>query len=162
MCGRQLSGRTRNGIIAILLAGAVIALGRPAAADSLEASLAGFGLLGLWAVDCDGAPSTENPYGLYRMLSANEAELRYDFGPQFEPHLHIITFAEPVDGGRLRIKHLDRQDGIYMETIIQKLAGRIQNVSVVQSDGKVVIKDGIYTLNGRPAVWLERCRWYFP
>jgi hypothetical protein len=156
--GRHAAGQTMNGIIAILLACAVSALVRPAMADSLEGTLAGFGLLGRWAVDCGAAPSTDNPYGLYRMLSPHEAELLYDFGPQFEPHVHIITFAEPVAGNRLRLKQLDRQDGSYLETVLQRLNGRIQNVSVVQSDGKVVVKDGIYTANGSPAVWLERCR----
>lgn len=154
---RHAHERTMNKIAAFLLAGAVIALAPPASADSLEETLAGFGLLGRWAVDCDAAPSIENPYGLYRMLTPYEAELRYDFGAQFEPHLHLITFAEPVEGNRLRLKQLNRRDGSYLDIILQRLNGRIQNVSVVESGGKVIVKNGIYTVNGFPAVWLERC-----
>jgi len=146
-----------NGIAVLLLAGALAAVIRPAWADTLETTLTRFGLLGHWAVDCGAAPSIENPHGLYRMLSPHEAELRYDYGPLYEPQIHIITFAEPADGNRLRIKHIDRRDGSSLEATIQKLADRIQNVSVVESDGKIIVKDGIYTLNGRPAVWLERC-----
>lgn len=147
-----------NRIAVLLMAILAVTTIRPALADPLEATLAKFGLLGVWAVDCGAAPSTENPYALYRALSPHEAEVQYDFGPRFELQTRVITFAESVGGNRLRLRHIDRQDGISREVVIQRLGDRIQNFSVVQGDGKVIVKNGIYAVNGRPAVWLEQCR----
>jgi len=128
-----------------------------ASAQSLESALQGFGLLGRWAVDCGQPASSDNPYGVYAMISKDSADLTYDFGPQWKPHKNTINFARPLDANRLRINHLDHSDGTSMESVILKSSNRIQNYSAVQSDGKVIIENGIYTANGQPAVWLNRC-----
>jgi hypothetical protein len=40
-----------------------------ASAQSLETTLQGFGLLGPWAVDCGKPASSDNPHGVYAMIS---------------------------------------------------------------------------------------------
>jgi hypothetical protein len=44
-----------------------------------------------------------------------------------------------------------------MEMVIVKSRNRIQNYSAVLSAGKFIIENGVYTANGQPAVWLDRC-----
>jgi hypothetical protein len=142
-------------ILGIVLS--IILLPGIASAQSLETTLQSFGLLGRWAVDCGKPASSDNPYGIYSMIDKDSADLTYDFGPQWKPHKNTINFARALDANRLRINHLDHSDNTSMETVIVKSGNRVQNYSAVQSDGKVIIENGVYTANGQPAVWLNRC-----
>ncbi len=88
-------GMRRN--LAAIGFGAVLFSSTAALADGMQETLAGFGLLGQWAQRCGTPPTGDNAYATYAMTSQSEAQLRYDFGPDYQPRIWTIYFARRVD-----------------------------------------------------------------
>ena len=144
----------------IVATGLTAAIMAPAAAyaDSVQETLAGFGLLGQWAQQCGAPASGDNAYATYSMVSDREAQLRYDFGPEYQPRTWTIYFVQRVDSApdELRID-ASLPDGTHAEMIIEMQNNAIKNISSVEGDGTICIKNGVMTLNGKEAPWLARC-----
>ena len=129
----------------------------PAHAENLRAALQNFGLIGHWASDCSAPIADDNTYAEYAMISENEAELRYDFGPKYRKRTYAIRYATRIPGDQIRMVVTDRADSQNSQMIIRRVNGRIQTWSNEQSDGTVYIANGIKVLNGQEADWEVRC-----
>ncbi len=118
-----------------------------------------FGLIGTWAVDCSQPASVDNAYGTYRAAGT----LFYDFGPKYESRTwtYTVAFFSKVTTINVSFNALTLfgklPDGSTADFVLRKFNGKIQNFQMIQGDGTIRIKDGVYTSNGKEAAWLELC-----
>jgi hypothetical protein len=143
-------------ILALVLS--VALTNRPAfAAQSLQDALASFGLLGTWSPQCSYPVSDSNYTATFTALSPGVGEMRYVLGAKPQERAYSLNFAQIVDGTHVRLDVTQLDNHMNFEWIIRKQANSIQTYSSVQSDGTVLVKDGIFTGSGGTATWLQRC-----
>ena len=152
-------------LIAIGLLVAGLAAAGPAIAASalamdnslnLKQAMTKFGLIGEWAAQCGQPPGKNNAHTHWSANSDTAGELLTDFGSG-----HTMTYdatsAELLGAGQIRVGLFDNQDKSHLELIIEKQDGHVRTLSSVQSDGRVLIKNGKFESNGGDTVAQERC-----
>lgn len=145
-------------MVALALAGAWMCAPQAIAADDLKRSVNKFGLLGKWAPDCSRPASINNSHVTYFLAPNNQVRARHDFGKDAQQRLYIYTAARPAENDRLMVEGYDNADKIRATMILRKVDGKLQTFSNQEVTGKIWIKDGIVTGNGRPANQLAACR----
>ena len=123
---------------------------------SLKEAMTRFGLIGEWAAQCSLPPSGNNAHTHWSVSSDTAGELLTDFGGG-QTMTYVATLGELLGAGQIRVNLLDNQDKSHLELIIEKQDGRVRTLSSVQSDGRVLIKNGKFESNGVDTVAQERC-----
>jgi len=144
--------------VELLIAGLAVA-GPAVAADtspSLKQAMTQFGLIGEWAAHCSLPPSGNNAHTHWSANSDTAGELFTDFGGG-QTMSYAATAAKLLGADQIRIDLLDNQDKSQLELIITKQDGRVRTLSSVQSNGRVLIKNGKFTSDGTDTIAQERC-----
>jgi hypothetical protein len=144
----------RNALLAavILLA----ALG-PAEAESIQAALKDFELLGTWAVDCDRTPSAMNENVIYSAPKSGDGSQLYQFGRDYPDKLYIIHGAERAADDKLLLHEQDVNDGSFLDVVIVKTKDKTRVLSSVGKNATVHVENAKIKLNGLETQWVVRC-----
>jgi hypothetical protein len=130
-----------------------------ACAQSPASTVKDFGLFGTCADDCAAPPSPTNSYAIFSLTSRGNAELRNDFGPNYDEMVYRIVEAERLSHFRLALRQLlTTDDQIALNTIMTKANDRIRVWSSHASDGSIFVEDGaVASANGQETGWMVRC-----
>jgi hypothetical protein len=122
-----------------------------------------FGLFGTWADDCSAEASPTNQYAVFLLTSRGNAELRNDFGPDYEQMIYRIVAAQRLSYFRLALRQLlTTDDQIVLNVVMIKSSDRIRVWSSRGADGSTFVENGaIPSANDQETGWLVRCnvRW---
>ena len=134
-------------------------IGAAAAQSDVKRAVLDFGLIGVWAAECNEPPSPTNNLATFALTSSGTVSLKYEFGSQYKPTRYTIVRARRVDAGRIEMREdrLDVQPPYSLDVVLNKFDGRIRVWSSVKSDGKVLVHDG-HIVEVRDTKWLSRCR----
>jgi len=134
-------------------------IGAAAAQSDVKRAVLDFGLIGVWAAECNEPPSPTNNLATFALTSSGTVSLKYEFGSQYKPTRYTIVRARRVDAGRIEMREdrLDVQPPYSLDVVLNKADGRIRVWSSVKSDGKVLVRDG-HIVDVRDTKWLSRCR----
>lgn len=129
-----------------------------ATAGTVQDTIEKFGLLGRWAPDCSLPASSGNAHGTFSLVPPDEAQESFDFGPDRGQNTYRIIYAEPVEAKPNAI----RLDVVFNETRhlileIVSTESRIRTMSNIQTNGTVVVRDGVVLSSGRQTDLLSRC-----
>jgi hypothetical protein len=130
-----------------------------AAQSDVKRAVLDFGLIGVWAAECDEPPSPTNNLATFALTSSGMVSLKYEFGGQYKPTRYTVVRARRIDAGRIEMREerLDVQPPYSLDVVLNKADGRIRVWSSVKSDGKVLVHDG-HIVEVRDTKWLSRCR----
>jgi len=130
-----------------------------AAQSDVKRAVLDFGLIGVWAAECDEPPSPTNNLATFALTSSGTVSLKYEFGSQYKPTRYTVVRARRVDAGRIEVREdrLDVQPPYSLDVVLNKADGRIRVWSSVKSDGKVLVREG-HIVDVRDTKWLSRCR----
>ena len=130
-----------------------------AAQSDVKRAVLDFGLIGVWAAECNEPPSPTNNLATFALTSSGTVSLKYEFGSQYKPTRYTVVRARRVDAGRIEMREdrLDVQPPYSLDVVLNKADGRIRVWSSVKSDGKVLVRDG-HIVDVRDTKWLSRCR----
>jgi hypothetical protein len=134
-------------------------IGAAAAQSDVKRAVLDFGLIGVWAAECNEPPSPTNNLATFALTSSGTVSLKYEFGSQYKPTRYTIVRARRVDAGRIEMREdrLDVQPPYSLDVVLNKADGRIRVWSSVKSDGKVLVREG-HIVEVRDTKWLSRCR----
>ena len=134
-------------------------IGAAGAQSDVKRAVLDFGLIGVWAAECNEPPSPTNNLATFALTSSGMVSLKYEFGSQYKPTRYTIVRARRVDAGRIEMREdrLDVQPPYSLDVVLNKADGRIRVWSSVKSDGKVLVRDG-HIVDVRDTKWLSRCR----
>jgi len=134
-------------------------IGAAAAQSDVKRAVLDFGLIGVWAAECNEPPSPTNNLATFALTSSGTVSLKYEFGSQYKPTRYTVVRARQVDAGRIEMREdrLDVQPPYSLDVVLNKADGRIRVWSSVKSDGKVLVRDG-HIVDVRDTKWLSRCR----
>jgi len=134
-------------------------IGAAAAQSDVKRAVLDFGLIGVWAAECNEPPSPTNNLATFALTSSGTVSLKYEFGSQYKPTRYTIVRARRVDAGRIEMREdrLDVQPPYSLDVVLNKADGRIRVWSSVKSDGKVLVHEG-HIVEVRDTKWLSRCR----
>ena len=134
-------------------------IGAAAAQSDVKRAVLDFGLIGVWAAECNEPPSPTNNLATFALTSSGTVSLKYEFGSQYKPTRYTVVRARRVDAGRIEMREdrLDVQPPYSLDVVLNKADGRIRVWSSVKSDGKVLVRDG-HIVDLRDTKWLSRCR----
>ena len=140
--------------VAISVAWTNLAVGQ---ANSLKRTVVDFGLIGVWAADCDQTASLTNNYITYATTADSNVTMTTDVGKGSQPPRFQITQAEQIADDRLvlRLIYLNLNQNMTVELVITNDRFRVWSSRVV--DGKILVKDGVM-LDKRETWWMNRCR----
>ncbi len=141
-----------------LLLAASVAIGAPAAsAQSTEAVLRDFGLLGTWAPDCGEAPSPLHPRAVYTVKASGQVSMRYEPGASAPRSAYAILSAERTGDDRLRLREVWLYDHSRLEVTLRKFRGKMKVWLSRDADGKVLVRDGTVLATGYVSPWMTHC-----
>jgi hypothetical protein len=127
-------------------------------ADSVEATLAKYGLTGNWASDCSKPAAPGNNHRRYRKSEGRLQQVN-SLGKDYAENVYTILEATPLTRDRLRIKavfHGSRGDeGNTMEWVVD--GKRMRTYSNVSDKSGPLVTDGVILSNKRETPWLTRC-----
>jgi len=134
-------------------------IGAAAAQSDVKRAVLDFGLIGVWAAECNEPPSPTNNLATFALTSSGTVSLKYEFGSQYKPTRYTVVRARRVDAGRIEMREdrLDVQPPYSLDVVLNKADGRIRVWSSVKSDGKVLVREG-HIVDVRDTKWLSRCR----
>jgi hypothetical protein len=139
--------------------GLTLALIVPAGAQTGEdtrRAVLDFGLIGVWAAQCDKPASGENNHATYALSPGGMLSLTYDLGGNNKTHYAILQ-ARRAAADRLEVREKFLDSPGTLDLVIVKTNDRIRVWSSRRLDGDVLVKDGMIVGN-RPTSWLQRCR----
>jgi len=143
----------RIGYSLVLLASIVASAGLAAERIPVDVA-ADWGLLGSWAVDCQGRPSNENPYYRYVMYG-DSLLLRRDTWTRDE---NKVIAASITDGGDIELVTEYKAFSVVMTSRYAKdNADQFHSVSNRDQNGVYTIQDGKLTRTGSSAPVMTRC-----
>jgi hypothetical protein len=132
-------------------------------AQSILATVADFGLIGTWAVECDQNPSSKNEHAVFSVTSVGTIELLNDFGPEYDDMVYRIIDAKRVGPDRISLRQeLITANRVVLDIVMMKEKDRIRVWSSRTSDGTTLVRDGkIARAGGQATQWVVRClgRW---
>jgi hypothetical protein len=125
---------------------------------SVQAALAGFGMIGTWAADCGLPASVSNQRATFDAPPESDGTLVYDFGPDSNARTYVIHSVEQPSETSLLLHEELPETGDVTDVLVVKSDAKIRNMSVRQpKDGTVFVKDGVITKTGRETQWWELC-----
>jgi hypothetical protein len=144
----------RIGFSLVLLASIVSSTGMTAERLPVDAA-ALWGLLGSWAVDCEGRPSSANPH--YSYVTVGDALLiRRDTGA-LQDENKVISGAITDDGGIELVTEFRAFSLVMTSRYAKDNADQFHPVSNKDQNGVYSIQDGKFTRTGSPAAVMKRC-----
>lgn len=140
------------------LAATLALTGAAGAQSDVKRAVLDFGLIGVWAAECNQPPSPTNNLATFA-LTSGAVSLKYEFGDKYTPTRYTVVRARRIDAGRIELREdrLDVQPRYSLDVVLNKSGGRIRVWSSVQSDGKVLVREG-HIVEVRDTKWLSRCR----
>lgn len=117
------------------------------------------GLAGTWATSCR-ARAAEYPWRLIFHLGPDGApRVTADFGSIGTPAVNLIERAEAIAPTRVRVRlrQLDTDKPVVRDDTYELSGGHLQEVASVLTSGWVRIRDGVWTMDGKPTNVLEKC-----
>jgi hypothetical protein len=151
-------------ILRNLLAAALLLPCLPASAQTTWDVFSKLGMSGVRASSCTRPAAPDNWYLTYEKGENGTVIRRADRGPGLPELRSVVDRAEQV--GATLVKARYRNDGPdwgpsngewYDLTILIEGA-RYRTWTSVASDGRVLIKDGVFTGNNQQSPWSEKCR----
>ena len=137
----------------------VVASTDAASAQSAQAVLAAFGLLGTWSLNCGLAPGVDNPRLTFSAPVDGDATLKYEFGPTKAPRNFVIKRATDLSAERVLIHEYQPDDNSVVDTVLQRLDGKVRIVWSRESDsGKVLMQNGAAVSSGTTENWFSPCK----
>jgi hypothetical protein len=148
--------------LALLMAVAQTSPTPPPAAEpaprSVQAALAGFGMIGTWAADCSRPASISNQYATFDAPPDSDGTLVYDFGPDINSRTYVIHGVEQPSETSLLLHEELPETGDFTDVLVEKSGAKIRNMSAKRrTDGTFFIKDGVIGETGRKTSWWELC-----
>ncbi|MBV9833846.1 MAG: hypothetical protein JO055_05535 [Alphaproteobacteria bacterium] len=137
----------------------------PAAAQQVWPIMVQVGLIGTWAGNCDAPPSGANWFLTFRDDGAGGARRSSDRGPEL-PNLMVVIDSAQIPGPatvRFAARNEDVNwggtNGHRFDVVVEISNGTMRTISSTRlHDGAELIKDGLVTSSGQPALLLRRCR----
>jgi hypothetical protein len=134
------------------------ALSAVPAQAATDAKIAGqFGLIGVWAMDCARPASVQNTYETMSVAADGTIDAVIDTqvtGIDGLSHLHALQL---VDGGMVQLIWHSTVTGSTLTITIAKKGNLQHSWKSVQSDGKVLIDNGLFVASHMPTPWFEKC-----
>ena len=139
-----------------LLALAILVLPGAAFADTDSDTLAKFGLIGNWALDCRAPPSLANPFEALVLSKTGEEPTRHlNTGNPALDRIEPVHDVILITADRLRLSY--PQNAITVTVVFLKEDGRIRVLESTTSDGLTAVSGGIIQRSGQQTAWLEKC-----
>jgi hypothetical protein len=126
-----------------------------ARAETDSDTLAQFGLIGSWALDCHAPASLANPFETLVPSKTGEAARRLSTGNPALDRIEPIHDVILITADRLRLSY--PQNSITVTVVFLKENGRIRVLESTTSNGLTVVSGGIVQRNGQQTAWLEKC-----
>ena len=133
--------------------------GAAGAQNDVKRAVLDFGLIGVWAAECDAPPGPTNNLATFAVTPSGTVSLKYEVGSQYKPTRYTIVRARPLDERRIELHEdrLDVQPHYSLDVVLNKADGRIRVWSSIKSDGTVLVRDG-RVIGLRDTKWQSRCR----
>lgn len=144
--------------IALLLAVSLALAAPTALAQSLEATLQEFGLLGTWAADCGEAPNPLHPQAIYTAEPSGRAAMSYEPGATAPRSAYAILSAERAADDTLLLREEWLHDHSRLEVTLRRFRGKVKVWLSRDADGKVLVRDGTILATGYVSPWMTHCR----
>jgi hypothetical protein len=141
------------------------------AAETTWDVLQRFGLVGVWAASCKHPSTRTNFRTIFSKDAGGLARRLVDRGAEIPLALSFVDSAQLISPStlRIRVRNADPNWGsannlTYDVVLIKeddqetKETFRIRFLQSIQSDGKVIAKDGILISLGKPTYWVYKCR----
>jgi hypothetical protein len=145
--------------IMIIMTALFLVLPLAAQAQTIQQIFRNFGLIGIWARNCDqpADADTDNWRTIYALSGRDGVMLTYDNGPKYRPSIYSVVSAERKGADRL-VYVEERFNSIVRATVtVQKFGDQIGVMSSVLEDGKALVEDGKFTADGRVNPRQSRC-----
>jgi hypothetical protein len=126
-------------------------------AQSLEATLRDFGLLGVWAPDCAERPSSLHPHATYVFAPDVQASMSYDLGPTASRSAYGILAAERISDDKLLLREEWLHDHSRLQVTLRKFRGKVKVWLSRDADGKILVRDGTVLATGYVSPWMAHC-----
>lgn len=142
----------------LALAAGLVILSHAASAQTAADTMARWGMLGTWALDCSKPPSRQNGYLSYVRKPGGAVSHEREFGDSRDAH--DISQATIGPHGTLElVVHFKSFNQVRKWRLMKGADGRIRAIvnSSVKNDD-YTIKDGKFTGNGADVPWQTRCR----
>ena len=141
------------------------------AAETTWDVLQRFGLAGVWAASCKHPSTRTNFRTIFSKDASGLARRQVDRGAEIPVALSFVDSAQMISPSTLRIlvRNADLNWGpannLTYDVVLTKEDDqetkeifRIRFLQSIQSDGKVIAKDGILIKLGKPTYWVYKCR----
>ena len=151
MAGRHLVG---------VLAAALGCTAGEANAQSRGAEIVqSLGLIGTWAVDCSKPPANQNPFQTYYIEGDGRPARRLWFEPREQPRVYEVSNPSVPSPGMFAYDSRERGAGTetHFKVVLEVKNGRMRSYSSVAADGRVLIREGKFTSDGKDTPTLEKC-----
>ncbi len=146
------SARTLGFVLAVLVAASGVAR----AATTAE-TLAQWGLLGTWALDCSQPASSSNGYLTYRAAGTGKVFHTRDFGSRQDSN-EVVEATIGRDGMLGLVIHFPALAQTRKFVLMKGPDGRVRAMSNSTVEGaEQTIRDGRFTFNNQPTPWQVRC-----
>ncbi|MGH7126482.1 MAG: hypothetical protein ACREFI_19050 [Stellaceae bacterium] len=147
----------RNAGTAVLLAGMIAIMPPAVSAQSLDARLRNFGLLGTWAPDCGEAPSPLHPQAIYAAEPSGTVSMSYEPGASAPRSAYAILDAQRIGDDKLLLQEEWLHDHSRLEVTLRKFRGKVKVWLSRESIGRVLVRDGTVLATGYVSPWMMRC-----
>jgi hypothetical protein len=144
----------RIGFLLVLLAGVLPSAGQPVERIPVDVA-ADWGLLGHWALDCEGRPSNANPHYRYVMVG-DKLLIRRDTGV-LQDENKVISGAITDDGGIELITEYKAFSVVMTSRYVKDNADQFHPVFARNDKGVYGIQDGKSMKTGLAAPVMTRC-----
>ncbi len=129
---------------------------KPATAEVLR----GFGLFGMWAVDCTRDAAPDNPHVSDLMVRPGLVLERHDLGPDSAKNIYRIIAAERLSATRLSLRVIfqpggEREERQHLELVVRD--GTRRTMFNEPEGGPVLVKDGVAVGFGVQTPLLRKC-----
>jgi hypothetical protein len=112
--------------VALIILIQFILLTTSAIAQSPTGAIKEFGLFGIWTDDCKADPSAANQNASFSVTSRGVAQLRNDFGPDYDNMLYRIVDAKRIRQFRISLRQLlTTDDQIVLDIVMLKAKDRV-------------------------------------
>ena len=140
-----------TGALLVLLAALL-----PARADSDSDRLIQAGMIGTWTFDCNAFPSQANPHITYAPSLRGSPTRTVLIGASGVLPAELVTQVESIADDRISLAQTSR-NGSTVRLILLVRGNRHRSLQSIDSDGRVLVKDGRFIKDGSETRWLTRC-----
>jgi hypothetical protein len=140
----------------LAIAAAALSLSSAALAQSTEATLTEWKLIGTWAADCAKPAARDNIYSRYEMRDGKVVNV-HDAGPTFFETVYEVRSAKPAGADMLAVETVG-EGGKAVTITFRRTGENFQVWTVLGADGFSPVQDGKYIVNAAPIAPISRCK----